>query len=227
MYNNPTESDKFEKYVGMPKISYSQIESWNNHLYRGQYIASYFLGIDDPGNVFSTYGSQVGEWFENGEDVSGELSEADLDILEKIGRPGGCEYEREIVVNRPLGYVIQGFIDRTRKDTWEGKEQLEIIDFKTGNIEKKAAFYAGPDYQQTTLYTFAALEEGEDVVYSGVVMLGRKGNGMPKAPLRLSGEVETIDTPYSEARINKFFTKVDKTVKEINKYYKFYNKFFA
>lgn len=228
VYDNPNNNEKFEKHVGMPKISYSQIDSWNNPLYRGRYIASYFLGIEDPGNVFSDFGSAVGEWFEHGEDKSGKLSESDLEVLEKIGRPGGCEYEREIVVKRPLGYVIQGFIDRARKDKWEKEhEQLEVIDFKTGNIEKKADFYASEEYQQTTLYTFAAIEEGEDVIYSGVVMLGRKGNGMEKSPLRLSGEVITIDTPYSEERAEEFFKKTDNTVKEINEYFKFYNKYFA
>lgn len=228
VYDNPHQNEKFEKHVGKPKVSYSQIDSWNSPLYKGRYIASYFLGIEDTGNVFSDFGSAIGEWFEHGEDRTGKLSESDLEVLQKIGRPGGCEYEREIVVARPLGYVIQGFIDRARKDKWEKEhEQLEVIDFKTGNIEKKSDFYASDEYQQTTLYTYAAIEEGEDVIYSGVVMLGRKGNGMEKSPLRLSGEVLTIDTPYSEARAKEFFKKVDNTVKEINEYFKFYNKYFA
>lgn len=228
VYNNPENNENFKDFEGLPKISYSQIDSWNSELYRGGYIAKYFIGLEDSGNVFSDYGSKVGEWFEKGVDESGDLSAEDLQVLkEKIGRPENCEYEREIVVKRPLGYVIQGFIDRTRRGEWNGKSQLEVVDFKTGNMDKKKSFYAGPDYQQTTLYTHALIEEGEEIIWSGVVLLGRKGNGMEKSPLRLSGDVDSIPTEYSEERINKFFKKVDKTVKEINEYYKVYNKYFA
>lgn len=227
VYNNPGNLDKFQKFVGMPKISYSQIESWNEPTYRGEYFESYFLGIGDSGNIFTHFGSLVGEWFEKGYDESGELSEDDIKVLSMIGRPEGCEYEREVVVERPLGYVIQGYIDRARTILDQpDKKQIEVIDFKTGNIAKKAEFYAGDKYQQTTLYTYGLKEEGEDVVWSGVVMLGRNGNGSEKSPLRLNGEVENIETPYSDKRIEDFFKKCDKTVTEISEYYNFYNKFF-
>jgi hypothetical protein len=228
VYNNPSGSDKFEKFVGLPKISYSQIDSWNNPDYKGEYFESYFLGIGDSGNIFTHFGSLVGEWFEKGQDESGELSESDIEVLSSIGRPANCEYEREVVIVRPLGYAIQGFIDRARTIVDESdKKQIEVIDFKTGNIEKKSSFYGGNDYQQTTLYTFGLIEEGEDVVWSGVVMLGRNGNGSEKSPLRLNGDVLSIETPYSEDRIDLFFNKCDKTVEEISEYYKFYNKFFV
>jgi len=227
IYNNPNNSDKFNKFEGLPKISYSQIESWNEPTYKGDYFESYFLGIGDSGNIFTTFGSMVGEWFEKGVDESGQLSESDIEVLNMIGRPSDCEYEREVVIERPLGYVIQGFIDRARNILDQSnKKQIEVIDFKTGNVDKKADFYAGGGYQQTTLYTYGLKEEGEDVVWSGVVMLGRSGNGSEKSPLRLNGEVRNIETPYSDERIDEFFQKCDRTVLEISEYYNFYNKFF-
>jgi len=221
-YDNPSGSDKFKKFEGLPKVSYSQIDSWKNPKYKGDYIQSYFLGIRDGGNIFTDFGSLVGEWFENGEDLQGKLSESDLEALSKIGRPENCEYEREVVVERD-GYVFQGYIDRSRRlDT----NKIEIVDFKTGNIETKKSYYAGDEYQQTTLYTKGLLNEGEEVDSAGVIMLGRKGNGSEKHPLRLTGEVEFIDTPYSENRINNFLDKADKIVEEISDYYKFYKKYF-
>lgn len=225
IYDNPSGIEKFEKHVGKPKISYSQIDSWNNPLYKGQYIENYFLGMPSSGNIFAEFGTKVGEWLEKEEES--DLSFDDLSVLGKVGRPGGCEYEREIVVERPSGYVIQGFIDRTRSGEWDNESQLEVVDFKTGNIEKKESFYASEDYQQTTLYTHALLEEGEKVIWSGVVMLGRKGNGSEKSPIRLSGEIKDIETPYSKARADKFLKKCDKTVKDISEYYKVYLKYFA
>lgn len=233
IYNNPSGSEEFKKFEGLPKISYSQIESWNNPTYKGDYIQSYFLGIEDPGNIFTHFGSMVGEWFEKGIDEYGELSEKDIEVLMKVGRPHNCEYEKEVVIYRPDGYVIQGFIDRMRVGVNESNEldglalgEVEVIDFKTGNVEKKKDFYAGGEYQQTSLYTFGLLENGMNVIWSGVVLLGRKGNGSENAPLRLSGEIENIETPFTEERIEEFFAKSDKTVKEINEYYKFYKKYF-
>jgi hypothetical protein len=233
VYDNPSGENKFKKFEGFPKISYSQIESWNNPTYKGDYIENYFLGIKDPGNIFTHFGSVVGEWFEKGVDEYSELSTFDIETLMKVGRPENCEYEREIVIHRPLGYVIQGFIDRTRigvNDDAEldglAKGQVEVIDFKTGNIKNKKDFYASEDYQQTTMYSHSLIEEGNEVVWSGVVMLDRKGNGSESHPLRLTGDIVSIETPYSIERANKFFDKCDKTVSEINEYYKFYKKYF-
>lgn len=217
----PGTSGRFEHFDGRSKVSYSQINSWLEDAYRGSYIAKYFLGIPDPGNIFSDYGSIVGEWFETGEDASGELSESDLEVLEIIGRPENCTYEHEIVVDFGK-FVCQGFIDRRR----EVEGGLEVIDFKTGS-EKKAADYAGNDYQQTTLYSHAEHLDGHEIVYSGVKLLHRKGNGREGHPLRLEGGIKEIPTPYSEERFKKFEKKAIAVVEDISRNFVFYNKFFV
>lgn len=222
VYDNPSNNPKFEKYVGMPKVSYSQITSFQNELYKGGYIAGYIFGVRDEGNIFTEFGTWVGEYMEKGEDLYGKLSETDIAACEKVGRPDNCEYEREVIYESPLGYVIQGFIDRTR---FMDKGEVEVIDFKTGSIKSKGAEYAGPDYNQTTLYTKALLNEGLNVTYSGVILFDRKGNGQEKHPLRLTGEVAHIETPYSDERFNNFMEGVDKTVLEISEYLRIANKY--
>mgnify|MGYP001095558747 CR=1 FL=1 len=222
VYDNPHNNPKFEKYVGMPKVSYSQITSFQDETYKGGYIAGYLFGVRDEGNIFTEFGTWVGEYMEKGEDLYGKLTESDIAACEEVGRPDNCEYEREIVIESPLGYVIQGYIDRTR---FLSEKDVEVIDFKTGSIKTKEAKYAGPDYNQTTLYTQALINEGFNVVHSGVILFDRKGNGREKHPLRLTGEVANIDTPYTKERFDKFMKKADKTVLEIAEYLRIANKY--
>jgi hypothetical protein len=212
---------KFEKYNGKPKISYSQYSSFNDPLYKSQYICQYMLGIPDPGNIFAFFGGQVGVFLEtNGQEVGDMLGEDTVEVLKGVPRPKGSQYEVEIVVDRG-DYVIQGFIDIEWKDE-EGK--LHVKDYKTGNVDKKVEYYASEDYQQTTLYSYAREQEGEVIGSSTVTLLGRKGNGRPGHPLRLSGDSVEIDTPYSKERAEGFLSKVDKTVSEISDVFKVFNK---
>ena len=222
-YNNGEKgtSGRFEHFDGRSKLSYSQITSWLEDAYRGAYIAKYFMGIPDPGNIFSDYGSKVGEWFETGEDASGELSESDLGVLESVGRPEGAIYEREIVVDFGT-FVVQGFIDRFQKFP----DGVEVIDFKTGSVAK-ADEYASKNYQQTTLYSHAEVIEGNEIFYSGVKLLHRKGNGSEAHPLRLEGGVKDIPTPYSKERFLDFKKKTVAVAEDISKNFIFYQKFFG
>jgi len=219
-------SGRFPQHDGKPKISYSQYTSWISPIYRGAYIAQYFLGVPDDGNIFSDFGSKVGEWFEKGEDLSGDLSATDIETLEQVGRPEGCEYEREIVLDRKK-YVIQGFIDRVRPvEISPKKKGLEVIDFKTGG-ENKQSDYSSEDYKQTTLYSHALTLEGETVAYSGVKLLARKGNGSENHPLRLTGQIIEIPTPYSKKRATDALKHIDDVVEDISKHFQFYQKFFG
>src|SRR5690606_37152870 len=135
-------------------------------------------------------------------------------------------YEVEIVIDMlpitGVDFVIQGFIDRET----ELEGGLEIIDMKTGNHTDKLTYYASEDYQQTTLYSYARNKEGKHIYYSGVILFERKGNGMEKYPLKLSGKIKHIPTPYSEERALKSLKKISDTAVEISKYYKIYKDFF-
>ena len=217
---NENTPEQYKKYEGMPKLSYSAYNSFCEEAYKGEFFANYFLGIRSEGNIFTEYGSKCGEYLEKLE--KSDLSEFDISVLEKIERPENARYEVEVVIDRG-SYVIQGFIDKEFKVP----DGLVIKDLKTGAIDKKYKDYAGEDYQQTTLYAHQRTLEGENVVYSGVILLDRKGNGAEKYPLRLTGEIAEIPTPYSKERAENFLKKFDKVALQIEEYHKVYKKYFA
>jgi hypothetical protein len=220
VYEN--EGGKYPQHVGKPKLSYSAYNSFNEEAYKGEFFANYFLGIRGEGNIFTDFGGKCGVLFETDSETS-DLSDSDVEVIKGVERPANALYEVEIVVDRGT-YVIQGFIDREYLDV-EGN--LVIDDLKTGAIKSKKAFYGGDEYQQTTLYAYQRELEGEHIAYSGVILLDRKGNGQEKHPLRLTGEIERIPTPYSKKRAEAFLKSFDKTAKKIEEYHKVYKKYFA
>lgn len=224
-----TTPKKFHKYKNLPKLSYSQISSWNSTQYKTQYILGYIFNIKDNGNGFSKFGTQVGTALEYGLDIkkaNGEdrkvleeafehFNELDLKTLEKVNRLSNknSEFEREIVLD--MGeFCLQGFLDRTdrREDN-----KLDIYDYKTLSIKSKANFYKSEEYQQTRFYAKSLEMEGEEIGYVGVIGLDRTYAGTYEDPiLHLSGEVIEIETPYDRSNIEKFLDKAEKTAIEIS-----------
>lgn len=223
-YENRSGNPKFDKYVGRPKLSYSAYGSFNEPSYKGEFFGVYFLKAPRTGTIFTDFGSSVGGFMETGQPQD-FLTESDMNILMKVGRPEGAIYEYEIIIDRG-SYIIQGYLDRIV----EYEDGVEVIDFKTGAIDKKAKDYASLDYQQTTMYSYALEQEGKKIKYSGVKLFDRKGNTLEagnKNVLRLTGEVLDIPTPYSTERAEEFLKKFDKTALEIEAYYKTYKKYFG
>lgn len=224
IYENKSGNPKFEKFVGRPKLSYSFYNSFLEEGYAGELFGTKFLGEEREGNVFTEYGSAVGEYLERRQQ-SELLSDFDISVLEKENPADQtCLYEYEIVVDRG-SYVIQGFIDKLKR---VGKKSI-VIDYKTGAIDKKAKEYANIKYQQTTLYAYSEDLEGQEVEYSGVVLFDRRGNVLEKESknnLRLTGEIEHVPTPYTRERAEKFLEKFDKTAIEIEEYWRVFNKYF-
>ena len=140
-------------------------------------------------------------------------------ILEGLQLPENSIYEDLIVID--LGdFVIEGFMDR---GTYLEGNMVKIVDYKTGSIAKKSSFYSSKDYKQTGVYAYARDIEGYSVVDCGVIMLDRAGNNSPKSPIRLTGKVEYIETPYNKKEIENFLNKdVRKIAKEISSYYSKY-----
>lgn len=216
---------RYEKYNGMQKLSYSQVGSFTDPLYKNDYIRQYMFGIPSEGGIFAVYGSQCGEFWEtNGKVVGDMLSESDIEVLNKLPMPKKdthYEYPIAVVVDTPEGnLVMEGYVDQL---VIEGKDAI-VTDLKTGNISKKVDFYGGEDYQQTTLYSYHMETEGYNIRESKVLLASRKGNGFAKYPLRLDGPIIEIPTPYSRERAEKYFEKVRKTAKEISDLYKVYLK---
>lgn len=214
-----TSSDgKYAQHNGKPKLSYSQYTSWKDPLYKYQYIRQYFMGIEEEPGIYAKFGSACGQYLEDLTVDGYWLTPDDLKVLDTIYRPDNAKYEGEIVIDRGW-YVIQGFIDQE----YETEAGLIVNDFKTGN-EKKVSFYGGPEYQQTTLYSFAREQEGYEIAYSGVQLLCRKGDGNRYGRLRLEGGIKKIPTPYSAARATAALSDIDKVAKEISEYFKLFKK---
>lgn len=214
---------KYVQHNGKPKLSYSQFSSWNSPEYKNGYVLEYMFGIAQPTNIFATFGGHVGEFIEAigiGETPNENfLPEETKSFLRTLTYPPKSVYEEEIVVDCG-DFVIQGFIDRI---TYKGKK-VSVIDFKTGNIDKKVDDYASASYGQTTLYCFQKTTEGYTIENSQVLLLGRKGNGREGHPLRLSGESVLIDTPYSEERAALLLKEFRRTANEISNAYKLFLK---
>ena len=242
VYHN--EHGNYPEFEGRPKISYSQYTSFIDPLYKGSYIANYFMGIQDEGNIFSSYGSAIGtvleymgqnnieglkEAIKKGEEPNHFtlLSDVDMDILKEVDLPDNSKYEYEICIDMlpitGVDFVIQGFIDRA---TFQKDNSVDVIDYKTGNIIKKVDFYAGDDYWQTRIYAYALEQLGYTINYCGVELLSRKGNGSEKYPLRLEGKTEHIETPYVKEVVETKLKEIAKVALEISSMYKTYKKVF-
>lgn len=216
-------------YLGLPKISYSQLGSWKDLKYRKDYFKKYFAGMSLPSGVFAEYGTACGKFMESFGQTKDEtksvrlpmLSNFDVEVLKQIEYPDNSVYEEHIVIHREdLGYVIEGFADRIIYE----ENNIIVEDFKTGNLDNKVDFYASDDYMQTRLYAYRKIQQGYNLKDCRVLMLGRKGNGSPNHPMRLSGETKYIPTPYDEAKVEEFLKGIDETIKEISEYYQTYLK---
>ena len=218
--DNPV-PEKFKQFIGRPALSYSSYSSFIEDNYRGEFFGNKFLDMPRESTIFTSYGSSVGMYEETG--LPQEfLSAFDMEVLNRENPANPlAEYEREIVIDRG-SYIIYGFVDRLLDGV--------LQDFKTGAIDKKAKDYASEDYNQTVLYTHGLLQEGVEIKDVGVILFDRKGNSLKegdKNVLRLTGDIEYIDTPYSVERAEKFLKKMDETALKIEEYYKTYKKYFS
>lgn len=221
---------KYPQHKGKEKISYSQHTSWKDLEYQNDYIVQYFSGIRLPSGIWADYGGEVGKYIEyKAQNMTHPeylmLSQGDKEVLDGLDFPENCVYEDEICVD--FGdFVCEGYTDRTEViDSMVG-----ILDYKTGNLEKKAEFYASDDYGQTILYCHQKVQEGFEIKYAKVALLGRKGNNMTIKdkfyPIKLSGEVVDIETPYSPERAEEVLKGIRKSAEEISQLYSIYEKYF-
>ena len=221
---------KYSKFNGMPKLSYSQYSAWNSIEYKSAYIKQYIAGIDIGGNLFSTYGSSCGTYIEGKgtgnmdchKEYEHLLSDSDREFLHTLDYPENSIYEDYIVINMG-NYCIEGFMDRGIYTT---PNTVIVEDFKTGSIAKKKEYYASKDYRQTNLYAYQKDIEGYEIEDCRVLLLDRAGNNSAKSPIRLTGKIEVISTPYDKKDTETFLEDVTRTAHEISDYYKQYLKLF-
>lgn len=235
-FDNKFGSERYNHLIGKPKLSYSQVGSWTDADFKSGYIKKYICGITDviENTIYANFGSACGTYleslylndFSSHKEYEHLLSNSDRKILEeKIPKFEKCVYEDYIVIDRG-DYVIEGFIDRTIINDKDDMK-IHIQDFKTGSIAKKQSYYASKEtYMQTNLYAYAKEKEGYEIEKCDVILLDRKGNNTQRSPLKLTGEICVIDTPYSKPDTEKYLKKIDKVAKEISEYYQKYLKYF-
>lgn len=226
-----TDKEKYKHFNGKPKLSISQHTSWKDPEYVYDYIVQYFSGIKMPDGIWACFGGEVGQYKEHhAQDLEHPeytmLSAEDKEFLQSLPYPANCLYEDEVVLD--LGdFCVQGFLDKAE---YFSETEVGIEDTKTGNLIKKKEYYGSDEYSQTIFYAYVKIQEGFTVIYCRVELLGRKGNNMTIKgkfyPIKLSGEVEMIDTPYSEDRAKKILEDLKQTAKEIDYSYSIFRKYF-
>lgn len=222
--DNPV-PERFKKYIGRPAMSYSTYTAFEEEGYRGEWLGNKFLNTPKEDTIFTLFGSSVGAYQET-KKPQPYLTSFDMSVLDKENPANPqAEYEREVVIDRG-SYILYGFIDRL---IGVENKAVDLVDFKTGAIDKKAKDYESDNYNQTTMYCYGLEEEGFTINSSGIILFDRKGNTLEegnKNVLRLTGDIKYINTPYSRERAEKFLLKVDETAKKIEEYFKVYNKYF-
>lgn len=220
---------KYEKYNGWNKVSYSQLGSIKE--YKAGYLQDYIIGLkSEDSGIFASYGSAVGTHYENGE-LNHLLSDSDIEIVNKIRKHATSTFESEIVIDlEPFGLektCLQGFSDH--EFIADAKKYIE--DLKTGNSTNMHTKYGDMlKYYQTRIYAYQRENEGEVIGGCKVLHLGRKGNNTIKGDkncLRLSGDIDEIETPYVREDVEKYLKDiVVPSCIEISEYFKVHNKYF-
>jgi hypothetical protein len=204
-------------------LSYSQISTWKRS--KREYIRQYFLGEAFEGNAYTDFGSKVGEALEDN-DFTG-FTAKETKFLKTI--PRYDEFEREIKL-RMDGFHIKGFIDTNTVDLQQAcgvETELvdKIADYKTGDVDKKAAEYESDDYIQLDLYSAAIKQDtGQLPKEVKVFLIHRTGNAFKNEKLKLGDEFVTITKKITQERIDQVLGEVQIIAEEISQYYKMYLK---
>lgn len=236
VFTDKSKDGRFQHLNGKPKLSYSQITSWLDDTYKYDYVKQYFAKIVIPSGIFAQAGTDFGtmvEWIGNGcpPDDKPEiliLNEQDLRkvINDNVTFKQGSVYEDFIVLDCG-DFVIEGYADRSVYYENNGKKMVDILDYKTGNLSKSSK-YSSPKYMQTRLYAYQKELEGYEIGDCSVEMYGRKGNGSDRSPLKLTGDILNIPTPYVRKDVEKWLKSVAGNVaKDISDSYKVYLKIFG
>ncbi len=241
-YENIFKREEFKKFEGWDKISYSASSSFKEPIYRGDFIKSRFLGIESEQGIFGFFGNLTGSYLDQSDpDFKDEYMETPVvykgktikqtsaEVLRAFKQPENSLYEFEVLIDlEPFGLekcCMQGFLDRAHFTN----NKVDIVDFKTGSIESKEAYYRGPDYTQLDIYAYGLEEMGYEINdnKTKVILFDRKGNSFGGVyPMYLTGEILEIERAYDRANAKKVIENIAKTCVEISDYFAVYNKYF-
>lgn len=208
-------------FIGMPYISYSSVNAWNDPSYQADFIKQKFGGIRLPNSIYAEFGSFVGEAIENGkfgENPNNFQGLENLD-LERLRVPNS-EYERFVIIAF-TSFVFIGFIDQYI----DFGDKVKVRDYKTGG-KKKEEDYKNTKYRQTTLYAWAEELKGAKSIETDVYFIRREGSHV-NPPLIISEEQFEIPLEYNKVKAQEALDYVEKTVEAISDVYKTYLKVFG
>lgn len=188
---------------GIPYVSYSQLALFKRS--PEEYKARYIDKEPFEGNIWTDFGSRVGEALEHGDFSHFSLSERET--LQSVTRLD--YFEVEVHLNYEDFYV-KGYIDTTDFNT--------IIDYKTGG-KKKELQYFDENYWQCQIYALALRQEGIVVSDSWVEFIRRVGNPYRHQPLEVGGEVIKIPQDVSQGTLDRIYDEIPKIVTEISEFY--------
>lgn len=163
----------YEKYIGLPCISYSQINSFlgdkgfnTGLLSKYEYIRSYFMGEKYPQGPFAEYGLLVEDYI--CERKGGEaFSASEKERLEKVETLG--VFQTEMVMDMG-SFVVLGFLD-DRTEDW-----TEITDYKNASEKSKEKFFKD-SYIQLQIYSMWILKTQQILPSASVTIVERLGGG--------------------------------------------------
>lgn len=218
---------------GQPRISYSQITSWNEEksfnkaMVRGKltevpgkvgYILDKFLKYDFPPTAMDAF-APFGEKCENAicnQDFTG-FDETETAILKTITPIGVFQHE----LNIDFGdFSLVGYIDDKNEDSsW-------LRDYKTCS-KSTASRYEKDNYFQLDIYAMDEyFKSGRLPEKMEVVRIGRKGSPFKGEDLKVDCLFPTVYRTTSISRLQKVEEYIRKTVQEISDTYKIYLEIF-
>jgi len=222
-----------EKFIGMPSISWSQIEkyrntpkeSFNNRDGLIDYITQYFLNIDDDSDrlkIFGAFGTEVENYIceRKDADMFDSKEKETLETIEPLGK-----FQVEVVIDMK-DFVILGFIDDHSPIK---RKKIEIIrDYKTKSENSKKDLHS-PKKLQLPLYVGAFQKRGIKVGKAEYCIIERlgggalyKGGGRPD--LKVGERIWYEEYKYTQDTITEAFEIARKTATEISEYYSIYQK---
>ena len=207
---------------GNTYISNSQKDKWIKS--KKEYIRSYFFREAFKGNAYTDFGSLVGKALEDNDFK--DFSNRETTVLKKATRLD--EFERSFKWILGDFYVLC-FVDTNSavihmKNGKPVEEIKEIIDYKTGALDKESV-YKGDNYTQLVIYA-AAIEQETGIFprSAWVELIERTGNPWRSEKLEVGSEIIKIPQDISPERMLKVKKEILKVAREISLHYKVFNK---
>lgn len=194
---------------GNSYLSYSQISLFKRD--QGEYYHNYVMGKPFEGNIYTDFGSKVGESLEHNDFT--KFSPIEQNVLKQCVRLD--EFEREVRLDYPEhGFYVLGFIDTNSFDL------SRIIDYKTGGKGKEAKYVSG-HYHQLAIYALALMQEtGVRPTAAQVNFIRREGKPHLGEPLTIADEPPLLlDIDISEDTLKRVYWDTLETAKKIEQFY--------